>query len=167
MKNSRLRLTRPARLSHGVLNVPSPSLVGVVMASASDCIRQAAAIPVRGGRVCLVTSSSGGRWVIPKGHFEPGKTAGEIALQEAWEEAGLTGVLSAEPVGSYLYTKYGSTYHVIVFGMEVTEAADDWPENGLRQRAWLDPAEAVARVQERGLRELIRAATGDRAFSET
>jgi len=136
------------------------------MANSSECIRQAAAIPVRRGRVCLVTSSSGGRWVVPKGHLEPGKTAGQIALQEAWEEAGVTGVLLPEPIGSYLYTKYGNTYHVIVFGMEVTEAADDWPERSLRQRAWLDPADALARVQEKGLRELIRAATGERAFSE-
>jgi 8-oxo-dGTP pyrophosphatase MutT (NUDIX family) len=136
------------------------------MANSSECIHQAAAIPVRGGRVCLVTSSSGGRWVVPKGHLEPGKTAGQIALQEAWEEAGVVGVLLPEPVGSYLYTKYGNTYLVIVFGMEVTEAADEWPERSLRQRVWLDPAEALKRVQDKGLRELIRAATRERAYSE-
>ena len=136
------------------------------MANSSECIHQAAAIPIRGGRVCLVTSSSGGRWVVPKGHLEPGKTAGQVALQEAWEEAGLAGVLLPEPIGSYLYSKYGSTYHVIVFGMEATQAADDWPERSLRQRVWLDPGEALERVQEPGLRELIRAATGERAFSD-
>jgi 8-oxo-dGTP pyrophosphatase MutT (NUDIX family) len=135
------------------------------MASASDCIHQAAAIPVRGEQVCLVTSSSGNRWVVPKGHLEPDKTAGWIALQEAWEEAGLVGVLRPEPVGSYLYSKFNNLYHVIVFVLEVTEAADDWPERTLRQRAWVDAGEAVARIQEKGLRELIRAATGERQFS--
>ena len=48
-------------------------------------VRQAAAIPVKDGQVCLVTSRSGKRWVIPKGCLEPGKTAGEIieaALQD-------------------------------------------------------------------------------------
>src|SRR5215831_21055085 len=93
----------------------------VVMASASDCIRQSAAIPVQGGQVVLVTSSSGNRWVVPKGHIEPDKTAGQIALQEAWEEAGLVGVLRPEPVGTYLYSKFNNLYHVIVFVMEVTE----------------------------------------------
>ncbi len=136
------------------------------MASSFECIHQAAAIPLRQGRVCLVTSRSGGRWVIPKGHLEPGLTAGQVALQEAWEEAGLTGILQPEPVGSYLYTKYGNTYHVVVFGMEVTSAAENWPERTLRQRAWLDPAEALERVQEKGLRQLIRAAAGERALSE-
>ena len=136
------------------------------MANPSECIHQAAAIPMRGGRVYLVTSSSGGRWVVPKGHLEPGKTAGQIALQEAWEEAGLTGVLLPEPVGSYLYTKYGNTYHVIVFAMEVTQVADDWPERTMRHRVWVDPGEALERIQDKGLRELIRAATGERAYSE-
>src|SRR5256886_2841574 len=102
------------------------------MVSSPGTIRQAAAIPVRSGQLCLVTSSSGKRWVIPKGMMEPGKTAGQIALQEAWEEAGLVGLLQPEPVGSYLYDKYGHTYHVTVFALQVTEVADDWPERGLR-----------------------------------
>ncbi len=137
------------------------------MASASDCIRQAAAIPLRNGRVCLVTSSSGGRWVVPKGHFEPDKTAGQIALQEAWEEAGVVGVLRPEPIGSYLYNKFSNLYHVTVFVMDVTEATEEWPESGSRRRVWVEPADALVRVQERGLRELIRAATGERAYSPT
>ena len=49
-------------------------------------IRQSGAIPLRNGRVCLITSSNGKRWVIPKGLIDPGHTAGETALQEAWEE---------------------------------------------------------------------------------
>ena len=39
-------------------------------------LRQAAAIPVADGRVCLVTSSSGRRWVVPKGMIDAGHTAG-------------------------------------------------------------------------------------------
>lgn len=136
------------------------------MASAADCIHQAAAIPIQRGRVCLVTSSSGARWVVPKGHIEPGRTAGQVALSEAWEEAGLVGVLRPEPVGSYLYSKFNNLYHVTVFVMEVTEAAAEWPEQNLRRRLWLDPAKAIDRIQEKGLRELIRAATDDHAFSE-
>src|SRR5438132_8687098 len=120
-----------------------PLLRGRRMTTATRWIRQAAAIPVRDGLVCLVTSSNGRRWVIPKGMMEPGKTAGEIALQEAWEEAGLTGVLHPEPAGTYLYDKYGGTCHVKVYLMQVTEVAEDWPECGLRQRCWVSPAQAV------------------------
>ena len=122
-----------------------------------NAIRQSAAIPVRDGEVCLVTSSSGKRWVVPKGLIDPGKTAGEAALQEAWEEAGLTGVLRPEPIGSYVYVKWGTVCYVTVFLMQVTEALPDWPERDRRQRAWLSPAEAMDRVEEAGLRDLLRA----------
>jgi hypothetical protein len=49
----------------------------------------------------------------------------------------------------------------------VTQAAEEWPEQALRRRVWVDRDEALTRVHEKGLRELIRAATNDRAFSET
>jgi 8-oxo-dGTP pyrophosphatase MutT (NUDIX family) len=129
-----------------------------LMALDLNPIRQAAAIPIRDGRICLVTSSSGKRWVIPKGNFEPGKSACEIALQEAWEEAGLTGVLQREPVGSYLYEKYGSSHHVLVFVLHVAELADKWPEDQVRRRVWLRPSEALARLDDAGLRDIVRAA---------
>jgi 8-oxo-dGTP pyrophosphatase MutT (NUDIX family) len=128
------------------------------MPDPSPWIQQAAALPVKAGRVCLITSSSGKRWVIPKGLIDPGKTAAEMALQEAWEEAGLTGVLRPEPIGSFLYEKYGGTCHVTVFLMTVTEAAEDWPERTLRQRVWVSPREAVQRVDDLGLRAIIRGA---------
>ena len=50
---------------------------------------------------------------FPKGNLEPGKTAQEIALQEAWEEAGLAGLIQQEPIGSYFYDKDGLTCHVM------------------------------------------------------
>ena len=122
-------------------------------------IRQAAALPVKDGEVCLVTSRNGKRWVAPKGCMEPGKTAGEIALQEAWEEAGLVGVLEPDPVGSYFYEKDGFTCHVLVFVMQVTDEAPDWPEQSFRERRWLSAAKAADRVADPGLRAIIEGAT--------
>jgi 8-oxo-dGTP pyrophosphatase MutT (NUDIX family) len=126
------------------------------MANTLPTVQQAAAIPVRSGRVCLVTTRSGKRWVIPKGCLEPGKTAGQIALEEAWEDAGLLGALQREPIGSYVYEKLGNIYHVTVFLMNVTEARSIWPEAVERQRIWLRPMTAVARVDYLGLRKLLR-----------
>jgi 8-oxo-dGTP pyrophosphatase MutT (NUDIX family) len=128
------------------------------MPNPSGSILQAAAIPIRGAHVCLVTSRSGKRWVIPKGCMEPGKTAGEIALQEAWEEAGLVGVLHPEPVGSYLYDKAGVTCFVTVFLMQVTESAPGWPEQALRRRSWVGLNQALTRLEDPGLREIVRSA---------
>src|SRR5262245_57865061 len=126
-------------------------------------IRQAGVIPVKNGQVCLVTSRSGKRWVVPKGCMEPGKTAGELALQEAWEEAGLMGLLQPEPVGSYVYEKDGSTCHVTLFLLQVSGAADAYPESGIRQRVWLTFAQALLRVEDPGLRELLRGVSGRQA----
>src|ERR1700694_2104228 len=91
------------------------SVEGRRMPIPDGVVRQAAALPFKDGAVCLVSSRNGKRWVAPKGCLEPGKTAGEIALQEAWEEAGLTGVLHRSPIGSYLYEKYGNRYRLTVF----------------------------------------------------
>ena len=121
-------------------------------------VRQAAAVPVRDDRVCLVTSSSGRRWVVPKGQIDPGHTAGEAALVEAWEEAGLVGALDPDPLGTYAYEKLGRELHVLVFRMAVTEVRDEWPERQLRARVWVTLDEALDRIDEPGLRDLLRLA---------
>src|SRR5579864_7280130 len=118
------------------------------MPTSSSIIRQAGVIAFNGERLCVVTSRGGKRWVVPKGCLEPGKTAAEIALQEAWEEAGLVGLLQPEPIGTYLYEKAGFTCHVTVFLMNVTEAADHWPEQDFRQRCWLRIEQALSRIDD-------------------
>jgi 8-oxo-dGTP pyrophosphatase MutT (NUDIX family) len=128
------------------------------MASVLTYISQAGVIPIRAGKICLVTSSNGKRWVIPKGSIEPGETASQNALKEAWEEAGLVGALEPEPIGSYFYEKYGGTCHVTVYLLHVTQDADDWPERELRQREWLRVSEVLERIEDTSLCELIRKA---------
>jgi 8-oxo-dGTP pyrophosphatase MutT (NUDIX family) len=133
------------------------------MATQLGLIRQAAVVPLRNGQVCLVSSRSGKRWVVPKGTLEPGKTAGEIALQEAWEEAGLLGLLTPEPVGSYVYEKDGFLCFVILFLLTVTDEVDSYPEVSLRQRVWLPVPQALTRIEEVGLRNIVRGVAISRA----
>lgn len=123
-------------------------------------IRQSAAIPVLDGNLCLVTSRSGRRWVLPKGQIEAGQTPGEAALVEAWEEAGIVGVIDPEPAGAYCYEKFNREHHVLVYRMSVTEVRDVWPERLLRHRTWLSVPEAIARVQEEGLKDILRRVFG-------
>jgi 8-oxo-dGTP pyrophosphatase MutT (NUDIX family) len=118
--------------------------------------RQAGAIAVHNGKVCIITSRNRNRWVIPKGGMEPGMTAGEVALQEAWEEAGLSGVLQREPVGTYTYEKSGNRYRVTVFVMEVTHVSEEWPEKHERTRRWLPAEDALQQLDEPGLRRLLQ-----------
>src|SRR5229473_6330077 len=126
------------------------------MATKPKRVLQAGVIPFRNSKVCLITSSSGKRWVIPKGCLEPGKTVSDIALQEAWEEAGLRGILHPQPIGSYLYKKCGDSYQVTVFVMEVTAVALDWPECTLRQRRWLRAAQVLSHIEDPGLHKVLR-----------
>lgn len=126
------------------------------MAQTLSYIRQAAALPIRNGRVCLITSSNGKRWVIPKGVIEPGQTAGETALQEAWEEAGLVGALRPEPIGSFVYEKWCGLCHVTVFALDVKEMKQNWPERNFRQRIWTTPIGAVERLDDAGLIDILR-----------
>jgi 8-oxo-dGTP pyrophosphatase MutT (NUDIX family) len=133
------------------------------MSTQPGLVRQAAVVPVRNGQVCLVTSRSGKRWVVPKGCMEPGKTAGEIALLEAWEEAGLLGLLGPEPIGSYVYEKDGFLCHVIVFLLHVTNEVSNYPEVDLRQRVWLTTPQALTRIEDPGLRDLLRGVPTSRA----
>ena len=121
-------------------------------------VPQAGVVAVRAGRVCLTTSRSGQRWVIPKGHIDPGQTPANAAAAEAWEEAGLTGDLDPAPLGDFEYEKLARSYRVTVYLLPDPAEASDYPEAGERTRAWLAPEEAAARVREPGLRDLIRLA---------
>jgi 8-oxo-dGTP pyrophosphatase MutT (NUDIX family) len=126
------------------------------MPISTGAVQQSGVLAVRAGMLCVVTSRSGKRWVVPKGCLEPGKSAREIALQEAWEEAGLAGLLDPDPLGSYFYEKAGDTCHVLVYRLEVVQIADSWPEQGQRERRWLSIPQAALAVEDLGLRELIR-----------
>jgi two-component system phosphate regulon sensor histidine kinase PhoR len=111
--------------------------------------------------VLLITSRDTRRWVVPRGNPIPGKSPAESAAQEAWEEAGVTGTVSPEPVGHYSYGKrkrYGSIVpaQVHLFRMEVEEERDEWPERTERERRWFSPHEAAAAVAEPDLGEIIR-----------
>jgi 8-oxo-dGTP pyrophosphatase MutT (NUDIX family) len=126
----------------------------------SDWGRQAAALPVRDGQVCLVRSRGGRRWVIPKGKVGLKQSASEVALLEAWEEAGLTGLLDGEPTGSYLHVKTEGLRHVTVYVLRVEGESDAWPERGDRERRWFSAAEALDVLPEDGLRAILRGVFG-------
>jgi 8-oxo-dGTP pyrophosphatase MutT (NUDIX family) len=112
------------------------------------------------GKVLLVTSRGTGRWVIPKGWPMEGRTLGGAAAQEAWEEAGVRGQISADELGRYTYEKRQdarSAVHieVRVFALEVESQSDDFPERRERKRRWLRPSEAAQLVAEPELKNIL------------
>lgn len=120
---------------------------------------QAGTIPWRRSgeeiELLLITTRRQRRWTIPKGGVESGEVGREAALRESWEEAGIRGDASAEPIGSYHYAKQGRLCHVEVFPMQVTELASLWPEVDCRSRQWLKPVEVLPLLEDRELRDLF------------
>jgi len=113
-----------------------------------------------GVEVLLITSRDTGRWVIPKGWPMAGLAPEAAAAEEAWEEAGVVGVMSPVCLGRYGYQKCLSvSAHipcaVAVYGLRVARLADKFPEMKERNRQWFAPKEAASLVQERELASLI------------
>jgi 8-oxo-dGTP pyrophosphatase MutT (NUDIX family) len=113
-----------------------------------------------GVEVLLITSRDTGRWVIPKGWPMPGLAPEAAAAQEAWEEAGVEGVMNPLCLGRYGYLKCLSETATVpcavaVFGMRVDDLAKTFPEVKERKRKWFLPHEAAGLVAEPELAAII------------
>ncbi|MCU0899039.1 MAG: NUDIX hydrolase [Cypionkella sp.] len=111
-------------------------------------------------QVLLITSRDTGRWILPKGWPMTGKSASEAAAQEAWEEAGVHGTPTAEPLGFYGYDKLRPAGDALpclvsVYPLRVTGLADRFPERKQRRRKWFDAAKAARKVAEPELRQML------------
>ncbi len=110
--------------------------------------------------VLLITSRQTGRWVVPKGNLMVGKAPHEAAAIEAEEEAGVRGMVSPLPLGSFHYRKLlaggGSVIaEVELFPLAVTHEMKKWIEMDQRERRWFAIGEAATVVDEVELGELI------------
>ncbi len=129
-----------------------------------DPARQSGALPYRliddQPQVLLVTSRDTGRWVIPRGGIEDHGGSVRAAEVEAWEEAGVKGLMEPRAMGLYTYVKKGKKGQDIptvveVYALKVTEEARDWPEASERIRRWFPAIEAARLVDEPSLSRLI------------
>ncbi|WP_028749945.1 NUDIX hydrolase [Rhizobium mesoamericanum] len=113
-----------------------------------------------GLEVLLLTSRDTGRWVIPKGWPMDGRSAYEVAAREAFEEAGVRGIVENEILGTYSYPKVlrnglSVTCKVQVYALEVANIAKNFKEKGERKTEWISCDEAATRVHEPELREIF------------
>jgi phosphohistidine phosphatase len=112
---------------------------------------QAGAIPFRRlekrFEILLITSRSNRQWTIPKGLIDPGMTAEQTAVQEAFEEAGITGTLFPEPVLQFSYRKWQGTCLVKTYFFRVEQEVESWPEKFIRQRRWVSRSEAAKLIR--------------------
>jgi 8-oxo-dGTP pyrophosphatase MutT (NUDIX family) len=116
---------------------------------------QSGVLPLAGDRVVLITARRSGRWIIPKGHVEKGMSPADSAAKEAWEEAGLTGRVHSQEIGTYSYSRLSGRYVVQVFPLEVDSVLEEWQEMHMRQRKLVTPSEAIEMLCNDELRSLI------------
>ena len=124
-------------------------------------LRQSGALPYSliDGRVVflLITSRRTGRWIFPKGDIEPGMTPWESAALEAMEEAGVSGQIAAEPIGSYRSSASAdgsSLVDVDLYPLRVEHQLDIWKEMDQRLRHWAVLPEARRLLNDRALSRL-------------
>jgi 8-oxo-dGTP pyrophosphatase MutT (NUDIX family) len=103
--------------------------------------------------VVLVTSSSGTRWIIPKGKLEPRMTHEQVALMEAAEEAGAIGII--EP-GIPALCQLDDNRPLYLYPMRVATLLPLWPDRFVRRRVVLPIYEALLRIVDVDLARAIR-----------
>jgi 8-oxo-dGTP pyrophosphatase MutT (NUDIX family) len=128
-------------------------------------IQQFAAICHRQGvdgstEVLLITTRQTRRWSLPKGWAIKGLKPHEVALREAWEEAGVVGKVKKKPFGRFTYVKTLKSGRKIASFVQAhlvsVERMDiEYPERGQRDFSWVSPLEAAALVQEPELKHLL------------
>jgi len=123
--------------------------------------RQSAVIPYRFHQgqlqIMLVLTRKKKRWTIPKGIHEPGMEADESAAKEAFEEAGIKGMLDHIQYGEYTYHKWGALSHVKVYAIHVNEVLpkQQWTESH-RGRAWLSLEQALKKIHQQKLIPILQ-----------
>ncbi|MFK5949786.1 MAG: histidine phosphatase family protein [Methylococcales bacterium] len=153
-----ISITRPSSLDK---NFPFNGLTGLELRKRpAYYYSQSAAIPYRVVNkqleVLVISSSGNNHWGVPKGIIEPGYTASASAAIEAWEEAGIKGIISEQMLDYYQYQKWGGTCTVQVFPMTVTDMVGDseWEENH-RSREWLPLKKASSLIKQQALQTTL------------
>ncbi len=110
--------------------------------------------------VLLITTRGTGRWTIPKGWPKRRMSDAELAAKEAFEEAGVEGEISSEPVGSFMYTKRLHWFswvrcRVTVYLLRADRQYLTWPEKESRMLQWVAPRTAAKLLKQPQLAELL------------
>ena len=107
--------------------------------------------------ILFVGSRRDGRWGIPKGRVEDGEASSAAALREAFEEAGVVGIVDETVFGSFSYRKDTGPnhYQVAVHLLQVLRIADEFPEKSIRKTRWFRLKDAVRDAAQPGLRTLL------------
>ncbi|XP_062149812.1 nudix hydrolase 12, mitochondrial-like isoform X2 [Alnus glutinosa] len=100
--------------------------------------------------VLMISTPNRDDLVFPKGGWEDDETIREAACREAFEEAGVKGILGETPIGDWKFQSKSRQKTCspeggcrgYMFALKVTEELDSWPEQANYDRKWLTAEEA-------------------------
>ena len=128
-------------------------------------LREAGALVVRRkkrGRVrfLLISKRRSRAWGIPKGRLSPALSFPETAAKEAFEEAGVTGMISPSAICMFRSKKRAANpqvrlvIEVWVYLLEAVTQASEWPEKDKRAVRWVSAKAAAKSLREPTLAHL-------------
>lgn len=86
-------------------------------------------------KIILITSRNSNQWIVPKGNLIAQKSKRESALQEAYEEAGLTGELDQNFKFRLFIMSHGIKTDLTLYPMRINKhLIKKWPESHQRKR---------------------------------
>jgi len=101
----------------------------------------------------IITNSAQSRWIVPKGHPEPGMSRQEVAIMEAMEEAGV--------IGNCVHRFHGTCHRkgdhpLHIYPLKVTTVLKKWPEMEFRKREVLPVQKALKMISDPELSACIQ-----------
>jgi 8-oxo-dGTP pyrophosphatase MutT (NUDIX family) len=99
----------------------------------------------------LLVRTRGGRWTFPKGGVDCDRTYAHAAAREAYEEAGVIGIIAHDPFTRYRHAKYGplgtiNDHEVIAYLCEVVHLSV--PLEPYRTPTWFSAEDAKRFLRE-------------------
>ena len=101
----------------------------------------------------LITSSSGNRWILPKGRQEPDMTPHEVAAMEAVEEAGVLGTLRQD---LRIRCQMADGRFLQLYAMKISKLLKSWPEMNMRRRRLFPLSDALEIIGDPGVSKAVR-----------
>ncbi len=118
---------------------------------------------VEAGQILLISTRSGRRWQLPKGHIEAGETPEQAAVREIREETGVTGrIIAPLPGVEYWYVERGQArihktvdYFLLDYVGGTTEDFDAREVSGA---SWFPWDEGISRLSFENERQVVTVA---------
>uniref|UniRef100_A0A0E0BJR3 Nudix hydrolase domain-containing protein n=1 Tax=Oryza glumipatula TaxID=40148 RepID=A0A0E0BJR3_9ORYZ len=114
-------------------------------------------------QVLMISTPKRSDLIFPKGGWEDDESVGEAACREAFEEAGVKGVLSGTPLGEWIFKSKSKQNSCglqgackgYMFALQVTELLESWPEQTTHGRRWVPVEEAYGLCRYDWMREAL------------